>query len=205
MKLLDVEKCSFGYRQQSRFLPILKDISFSVKKGDFLLLLGANGCGKSTIMKGVMGLGAYEGYLQLHIASHKIGYVPQESELTTDTPATALDIVSLALPQMWGASRKKALTLLKRVGLSEKVSMRFGHLSGGQKRRVLLARALMNDPELLIMDEPTAFTDKETVATIETIVTELCDSKEVGIIASTHSSGWAKNAKVLELEGVAHE
>ncbi len=201
MKLLDVKNCSFGYLQQRKFIPIIKSVSFSIHKGDFLLLLGANGCGKSTIMKGIMGLAAIEGGdCSFHINPQKTAYVPQESDLSADTPATAIDVVCLALPLQWGKSKHKALQLLDRVGLKDQASQKFGHLSGGQKRRVLLARALMNDPELLIMDEPTAFTDKETISTIETIVSELLESSQVGIIASTHSSEWARNATVLNLE-----
>ncbi len=202
MKLLSVEDCAFGYKKQGTFSPIVSGVSLSVNKGDFLMLLGANGCGKSTIIKGIMGLSQTKGALSLHCDHNRIAYVPQESEIATDTPATALDIVSLALPHLWGKSKEKALESLDKVGLKEKALERYGHLSGGQKRRVLLARALMNDPELLIMDEPTAFADKASVAAIEKIVTQLCSSKQVGVVASTHSSAWAKEATLFDVEAL---
>lgn len=202
MSLLEIKSCSFGYGLGRHFTPIVKEVSFAVESGDFLMLLGANGCGKSTILKGILGLAESSGAIQFSCHHKEIGYVPQESHIAIDTPATALDIVSMAMPHFWGKKKEQALSVLDRVGLIDKATHKFGHLSGGQKRRVLLARALMNTPKLLIMDEPTAFADAESINAIEQIVQELCASKEVGVIASTHSSVWAKNAKTLNVEAL---
>ncbi len=89
--------------------------------------------------------------------------------------------------------------VLERVGLSHKAKQRFTSLSGGQKRRVLFARALLNNPSLLIMDEPTAFTDRETVTIIQEIIEEIVRSGSMGILASTHDTTWVDNAAVVEI------
>lgn len=202
MALLQLEGCSFGYGRGRHFVPIVRDLNVSLEAGDFLMLLGANGCGKSTIIKGILGLAEAEGGVSLSCAHHEVGYVPQESHIAIDTPATALDIISMALPHKWGKEKHRSLEALDRVGLLKKAKEKFGYLSGGQKRRVLLARALMNTPKLLLMDEPTAFADAESISAIEDIVRELCLSKQVGVIASTHSSVWAQNATTLNVEAL---
>jgi zinc transport system ATP-binding protein len=200
-KLVEINNASFGYGSGKNFISIVSDISLSVSTGEFILLVGANGSGKSTIIRGMFDLvDCPEGSIVWHIPQHEIGYIPQEPNIDHDIPATALDVVCTSRASQWSA-RKQGREVLEVVGMQDFAKKRFGTLSGGQKRRVLLARALFGNPKLLVLDEPTVNTDCETVAKIETILSGLCDEKKVGILATTHSETWASSAKRYHIEG----
>ncbi len=200
--LVEISKASFGYGTGKNFITIASNISLSVSTGQFILLIGPNGCGKSTIIRGLFNLvPCSEGTVTWHITQNEIGYIPQESNIDHDIPATALDVVCTSLPFQWTAKRKHGMEMLAKVGMQDYSKNRFGTLSGGQKRRVLLARALFGNPRLLVLDEPTVNTDAETEKNIEKIITELCSKGEVGILATTHTEHWASSATRLHVEG----
>lgn len=193
--LVEISKASFGYGTGKNFITIASNISLSVSTGQFILLIGPNGCGKSTIIRGLFNLvSCSEGTVTWHIPQNEIGYIPQESNIDHDIPATALDVVCTSQPFQWTAKRKHGMEMLAKVGMQDYSKNRFGTLSGGQKRRVLLARALFGNPRLLVLDEPTVNTDAETEKNIEKIITELCSKGEVGILATTHTEHWAPSA-----------
>jgi ABC-type Mn2+/Zn2+ transport system ATPase subunit len=118
-----------------------------------------------------------------------------------DVPATALDVVRTAEPFNWKSSRPGCLQALERVGMGGKASLPFSSLSGGQKRRVLVAKALAGNPSLLILDEPTVNVDKETEESLERLLNDLCRAGEVGVIAATHARHWAQQARRYRIEG----
>jgi ABC-type Mn2+/Zn2+ transport system ATPase subunit len=199
--LLEVTSATFGYGSQRNFIPIVSDVTFSLSIGEFVLLAGPNGCGKSSIIRGLFGLVARpQGTITWHIAQNQIGYIPQESMIDHDIPATALDVVCTSQPYRWGANRTEGRAALDMVGMTQHAAKRFGALSGGQKRRILLARALFGKPKLLVLDEPTVNTDRETEMNMETLLFELCAAQKVGVMATTHSESWAKKAKRYHIE-----
>ena len=201
-KLVEINQASFGYGSGKNFITIVSNVTLSVSTGEFILLVGANGSGKSTIIRGIFDLvSCSEGSTQRHIPKHEIGYIPQEPNIDHDIPATALDVVCTSKPSHWSSTRKQGYETLEIVGMQEFAKNRFGTLSGGQKRRVLLARALFGNPKLLVLDEPTINTDCETVKKIETILTDLCAKNRVGILATTHSESWASSAKRYHVDG----
>ena len=200
-KLVEILNASFGYGSGKNFISIVSNISLSVSMGEFILLVGANGSGKSTIIRGIFDLvDSPEGTVVWHIPQHEIGYIPQEPNIDHDIPATALDVVCTSKASQW-STRKQGQEVLEIVGMQEYEKKRFGTLSGGQKRWVLLARALFGNPKLLVLDEPTVNTDSDTVKKIETILTDLCAKNKVGILATTHSENWASSAKRYHIEG----
>ncbi len=200
--LVEVSNASFGYGSGKNFIPIVSDISLAISTGEFILLIGPNGCGKSTIIRGLFNLVVRsEGSVSWHIPQHEIGYIPQESNIDHDIPATALDVVCTSKPLQWSSTRKHGREMLEKVGMQEYAKRRFGTLSGGQKRRVLLARSLFGNPRLLVLDEPTVNTDAETEKNIEIILMELCGNKEVGVLATTHTEHWASAAMRIHVEG----
>ena len=200
-KLVQINQASFGYGSGKNFISIVSNITLSVSTGEFILLVGANGSGKSTIIRGIFDLvSCPEGSVTWHIPQHEIGYIPQEPNIDHDIPATALDVVCTSRASQW-TTREQGREMLEIVGMQEFAKNRFGTLSGGQKRRVLLARALFGNPKLLVLDEPTVNTDGETVAKIETILTGLCAENRVGILATTHSDSWASSAKRHHIDG----
>lgn len=200
-KLVEISKASFGYGTGKNVNIIVSDISLTISAGEFILLVGPNGCGKSTIIRGIFNLvSCYGGSIKWHMPLSDIGYIPQEPNIDHDIPATALDVVCTSKHFAWSKTRQEGVEMLSTVSMQDYAYKRFGTLSGGQKRRVLLARALFGKPRLLVLDEPTVNTDTETVKKIETILTELSSKQQVGILATTHSEKWALSAKRYHLE-----
>jgi len=196
--LLELAAASFGYGAGFA----VENISFTISVGDFLLLTGVNGSGKTTLIRGVLGLiRRTGGELRRHLPTGRIGYVPQESTIYPDIPATALDVARIGLAASWPGGREKAAAALRTVGMQEMANIRFGRLSGGQKRRVLLAKALVGDPLLLILDEPTANVDRDTEAKIEALLHRLTAEFGVGVLAASHAGTWDADARRVHLRG----
>ncbi|MDY0307344.1 MAG: metal ABC transporter ATP-binding protein [Desulfovibrio aminophilus] len=168
---IELRGISFSYDGS----PVLENVDLSVPEGDFLVLLGPNGGGKSTLLKLVLGLLApASGSISVlglppGQAGARIGYLPQYTQISRAFPITVLDAVTLGLvrPGLNGVrgllprreDRRKALLALERVGLTDQAGRQISALSGGQKQRALIARALVDQPSLLLLDEPTASVD----------------------------------------------
>ena len=156
---------------------ILHQVSLTVERGESVALLGANGCGKSTLIKACLGLYPLaDGDVQLFGASlskrrqvpwMQVGYVPQHVSATAGVPATALEVVRSGLLgpgrpfASWGGGAKaQALEALAQVGLAKRANDHVQVFSGGQAQRVMIARALVRRPQLLFLDEPLAGVDR---------------------------------------------
>ena len=172
--IIQIENLNFCYKVK----PILKDVNLKIEKGEFLGIIGPNGGGKTTLLKLIMGmLKSHRGKIKILNKSPKerrdsIGYVPQTYSLDKQFPITTLELVLLGLLKhskfgFFTKSQKlKAKDLLEKVGLKEFINSPFGKLSGGQAQRALIARALISDPQILILDEPTANIDPESEKSI---------------------------------------
>lgn len=179
---------------------VLHNLSLSVHEGDFIAVLGPNGGGKTTLLKVFLGLvrptsgtvtlfGRAPGH-----AKGRIGYVPQSLMFDRSFPISALDVVLMGrlsrkrLMQRYGREdRRKALEALEVTGLSGFAGRRIGTLSGGELQRVLIARALSGDPDLLLLDEPTASVDPEMKTTIYDLLDVL--KQRHTIVLVTHDTG----------------
>ncbi len=162
-------------------LRILHDVSLSVQPGEVVALLGANGSGKSTLVRaslGVIPLASGRVRLFGEPLGHatpwpRIGYVPQRKPAHTGVPATALEVVRAGLlsPGHWRrASHDRAMAALERMGMADRARQPVQEMSGGQHQRVLIARALVREPDLLLLDEPTTGIDLGTIdAFVDTI------------------------------------
>jgi zinc transport system ATP-binding protein len=183
---------------------VLTDASFVLEKGDYLGLVGPNGSGKTTLIKLLLGLfKPSQGTIRLFGKNpqefgerHKIGYLPQRTTFNPLFPATVREVVSLGL-----LSKKR---FPKRIARSDTVfvdaaldlmdikdigSTLIGELSGGQQQRVFLAKALVGEPELLILDEPATALDPETRERFFETLRDLNLNKMVTIIIITHDTG----------------
>ena len=161
---LDLTKASFGYAGKR----VVDAITVSIESGDVVALLGPNGSGKSTLVKGILGLADLQGDTLTRNAT--IGYVPQRHSLSNAVRATVTEIVAtgrLTRRPWWKsastADEQAVAEAIAAVGLADRARDEVSALSGGQQRRVLIARALASDPQVLVMDEPTAGVDGRTL------------------------------------------
>ncbi len=180
---------------------VLENINLDVDERDFLGIIGPNGAGKTTLLKAILGIFPYEGEvmilgLKAKNALEKIGYVPQQASVPADFPITVLEFCLLGLlgPNKKFAVRfsdadiKKATELLYRCGYTGSFAKRFSSLSVGQKQRVLIARSLMKDPKLLLLDEPTASIDVKGEDNIFLLLKQI-NSQGTAIIMVSHDIG----------------
>ncbi len=159
---------SFSYDD----VPLIEQNALEIAKGSFIGIIGPNGGGKTTLLKLIMGfLQPNKGKVRIFGKSPeqsrtRIGYVPQVHKCDREFPITVEELVllgALAKTSVFGVypktSKEKALELIHELGLSPHIKKSFGSLSGGLAQRALLARALLSDPDLLLLDEPTANVD----------------------------------------------
>ncbi|EFM09904.1 ABC transporter related protein [Paenibacillus curdlanolyticus YK9] len=173
--IITLKDIAFSYESQQ----VMEKVSFSVQQRDFTGLIGSNGAGKTTLLRMIVGLlKPASGSISLFgtpIAQfkdwHRIGYVPQKNSFNPLFPATVREVVLSGLygrnkqfRRLTKADQTKADEALHAMGIEDLAPKRIGQLSGGQQQRVFLARALINNPELLILDEPTVGIDSETQA-----------------------------------------
>ncbi len=172
---------------------VLKDVSFEIKQGEYIGIIGPNGGGKTTALNLILGfLSPEKGEALVAAPRTRIGYVPQINSYDKEFPISVLEVVltgSLAKLKWWGGlperEKIRALELLKEVGCERLESRPFGTLSGGQAQKVLIARALMCDPEILLLDEPTANIDPQSEQIIFIYLKTLQGKKTILIV--THN------------------
>ncbi len=191
---IDVDNLSFGYDYRT----VLKNISFTLQSGDFLVLIGNNGSGKSTLVKCLLGINKVpEGKIYLDgqdIHNFKdwlrVGYVPQKfDDFNYEFPITVNEILNVT--KFSKVDNDQKLQLLDRMGILKLQNENINELSGGQLQRVFITRALMNNPKLLILDEPTAGVDQENVIGFYRIVNDL-NAEGVTIILVSHDTKGSK-------------
>jgi zinc transport system ATP-binding protein len=173
---------------------ILDDISFSVEEGDLLGIIGPNGAGKTTLFNCMLGLiEDYHGRIEIFGEDmrrkskkvlQQIGYVPQKKSVEQSFPATVEDIVSLGV--IGKASPDKVSKAIETVGLSDLSERRIGELSGGQLQRVFIAKAIVNRPRLMILDEPATGIDADAQSKFYALVERLNRENHITIIWSSH-------------------
>lgn len=189
-EVISLDNVSYRYNSDL----VLENISFKADQGDLLGIIGPNGAGKTTLFSLILGLlEGYQGKITLfnedirnnRKALKRIGYIPQKKNINQGFPATVEEIVSLGV-----LGRKTnmdvIISALKIVGLLEQKDKRIGELSGGQQQRVLIAKALVNEPELLILDEPTTGIDLETQDRFYTLLRKLNSERNITIILASH-------------------
>ncbi len=177
---------------------ILEDITFSLKKNIFLGVIGPNGGGKTTLLKVILGLiqpdkGTVEVFGKSPVESRKlIGYVPQYRSFDSGFPISVFDTVLMGryggvFGNYSGKDRETVADILETVGMSEFKDRRVGDLSGGQIQRVFVARALVREPMMLLLDEPTTGIDLKMHESFYELLSEL--KKKMTILLVTHDIG----------------
>ncbi len=213
MDILQVKDISFNYPDKA----IIKNLSFNVEKGDFLCIVGTNGTGKSTLLKLILNLLKpdkgeifIDGENSKNFKSfQKISYVSQKAtDFNSSFPATVEEVVAAGLYPKFGflkfnkkECKRKVFEALKTVGMEGYSKRLIGLLSGGQQQRVFIAKALVNDPQIIFLDEPTVGIDVKAVDSICCLLGDLNKKFGITIIMVTHdiSSIIYHSNKVLQL------
>ena len=195
-EILNVKNLTFDYYDTS----VLRNVTFSLEQGDFLGIIGSNGAGKSTLIKLILGMLPYShGEIRvfgkdISEVRKKVGYVPQKANsFNTAFPATVREVVLANLYSRTGLFKRygkkydeDVLRVLEKVGMAGYENKLIGQLSGGQQR-VFIARALISEPELLLMDEPTVGVDAQSVKAIMQLVTDL-NRRGLTVIMTNHDT-----------------
>ena len=217
MPAVEITDVSFSYSTSN---PVLKNITLRVDRGDFLAIIGPNGGGKTTLLRLILGiLKPAEGRIRVFGTSPEnalgsIGYVPQLTSTGSNFPASALDVVlmgrlhdSSLFRSYSKTDRKKAIEKLEIMRIDDLADVQLEKLSGGQKQRVFIARALVGEPELLLLDEPVASVDPANQENFFHLLNDL--NKKVTIILVTHDVGavssFVKSIACLNIHLASHE
>ena len=183
---VEVEDMTVAYTTK----PVLWDVDMKVPIGSLAAIVGPNGAGKSTLLKAMLGLltvisGSVKFYINHHLAMDKhdykkIAYVPQSGSVDWDFPTTVLDVVLMGRYGYLGwfkrpskKDKELALSMIEKMGMSDYVNRQIRQLSGGQQQRVFLARALVQEADIYLMDEPFKGVDKTTEHAIISLLQEM--------------------------------
>lgn len=160
---------------------VVSDISLTVDRGDILTIIGPNGAGKTTLIKAVLGIQPITGGSIWRSPAIRTGYVPQHIQLQAALPLSVKRFMMLT-----GESVQSCLSALGRTHVEHLFEASIHNLSGGEMQRVLIARALVRSPDLLVLDEPAQGVDINGQAALYTLIRELRDSLNCGVIMISH-------------------
>lgn len=189
--LIEIKNVTMNYQN----LVAVKDVTFNINKGDFLVIAGENGSGKSTLMKGILGLKSLShGSIQYPGVKHNnIGYLPQVTEVQKDFPASVFEVVLSGNVNQLGrhffytkTHKQKALDAMKLLEIENLKDTSFKDLSGGQRQRTLLARALCATESILFLDEPVASLDVNISHSLFELLGDLNRNHGITIVMITH-------------------
>ncbi|MRH44689.1 ATP-binding cassette domain-containing protein [Aquibacillus halophilus] len=199
--IVSMKQVNYAYENKHA----LKNINFEIKQGSFIGLVGPNGGGKTTLVKLLLGiLKPHQGSIDLFGTPihkfkdwNKIGFVSQKANsFNRGFPATVHEVVSMGLTAKVGyfkfftkEHKQKIADAVEHVGMSEYLHENIGDLSGGQQQRIFIARSLVSDPELLILDEPTVGVDAENVQKFYELLHHLNKHKNITLLLVTHDIG----------------
>ncbi|MGH7335137.1 MAG: metal ABC transporter ATP-binding protein [Candidatus Rokuibacteriota bacterium] len=198
--LLELERVSVQYGETN----VLDSVSLDVSRGEFLGIIGPNGSGKTTLLRAMLGLlRPSSGEIRLFGQPlstfrdwRRLGYMPQKTTFDAALPVTAAEVVASGLIPILGFRRRigpdehrKVNESLALVGMEKQAGARIGVLSMGQQQRILIARALVSNPELLLLDEPTASIDADAQSSFYTLLRSFNRERGVTLVLVSHDIG----------------
>jgi len=195
MSAVKVENLSVTYPGSNQ--PVIEDISFEIKTGTMVVIVGPNGSGKSTLIKAILGLLPYQGKVEWFGVDRnkkhlEIGYVAQRFAIDRSLPMTIAEFLRMALVTCVHKTHEKGAMIaeaLNRVGLPGLEHRMLSQLSGGQLQRLLLARALVHQPKLIVLDEPEAGVDAGGEQVFYKLLEKLVKQDHTTIVMVSHELG----------------
>jgi ABC-type Mn2+/Zn2+ transport system ATPase subunit len=190
LPLVSLEHVNLGYDSA----PVVQDVTFAIYPGSLIGLAGPNGSGKTTLFRTILGfLAPLAGTLSRNCPLSNFGYVPQSAALDAQFPLSAAEVVEMGAygrvrPYQFLPLKEKERVkeALRQVGLPQLAARSFFSLSGGEKQRMLIARALMVNPKVMILDEPLSGVDEESRRTIADLLGKLTREKGLAVFFSSH-------------------
>lgn len=184
MQLIEVKDLEVKYDN----VVALHSVNLTVSDGDFIGIIGPNGGGKTTLVKAILGLvNPSKGNITRLVNGLKIGYLPQVATIDKRFPLSVVNVVCSGVNTKPKLVRERALELLNMAGIANKAESLIGELSGGQMQRVLLCRALIQEPQLLILDEPTTYVDANFERNFYELLHQL--NEKLAIMMVSHDLG----------------
>ncbi len=178
MALIRADNLSLKYGH----LPVIYDVSLEINAGEIVTLIGPNGAGKSSLVRMMIGVLKPDSGQIEHAPDLRIGYVPQKLDTTNSIPMS----VARFLGKTGRSEKSKRAKIIEKYGIESLLKLPLASLSGGEMRRVLFAYALMDEPNLLILDEPTAGLDIAATARFYEFTQELRDHSNMAILLVSH-------------------
>jgi ABC-type Mn2+/Zn2+ transport system ATPase subunit len=208
LELIRLERAVIGYRT-----PLLPPLDLAVRAGTTLGVLGPNGAGKTALLKSLLGLLPLMGGRRVLPLGRmpRVGYVPQRDRLDMSWPLTVLDVVLMGRARLVGPGRRygdrdrrQARAALQEIGIGDLADRPLYALSGGQHQKVLIARAIAADPELLVLDEPTSAMDPAAERMLLDLVARLKKAHNLSVALVTHQltaiPGFATEVALIDRE-----
>jgi ABC-type Mn2+/Zn2+ transport system ATPase subunit len=192
MSVLSLKNVSVTYPSQSE--PAVSEVSFKLEKGNLAVLIGPNGSGKSTLLRAILGFNQHKGKISyfggdIQIKQFSIGYVPQRFEFEHSIPITTEEFMNLALVSCGCETNKKSKMLDETFAKLELLGMEkqlVSELSGGQMQRLLLARAMVHSPKLLILDEPESAADVHAEKLVYSVLKKEIEENDLSVLIASH-------------------
>lgn len=183
--MLTIENLHFSYTGKPPYL--IDSVNLHIKYGSYVSIIGENGSAKTTLIKLILGiLPPLKGHI--HLSTKKIGYVPQLMEnFNSQFPITVLELLKCHMKVLKIKDKKLIDVYLNHVGMNDFKNSLIGNLSGGQRQKIFIARAMMGPPELLILDEPSTGIDMLSQKELYTIIKHLNTNSSITVIAVEHN------------------